>query len=148
MLCNMGGCWPVRENCFICGAARGSGPSVPSGREKRYPGRGASAPVSNGNPSFRQQRPMPRQEGPQPSPSADMPQHSSLKLDASTLLQLLQSMGLGQNLLTQVEAKLSPPPTKEPGPEKRLTTLKGKINMCQQQLVKLRKQCDSAVKTF
>ena len=49
MLCNMGGCWPVRQNCFRCGAARGSGPSV--GREKRYPGRGASAPVSNGNPS-------------------------------------------------------------------------------------------------
>ena len=57
-------------------------------------------------------------------------------------------MGLGQDLLTQVEAKLSPPPKKEPGPEKRLTTLKGKIHMCQQQLVKLRKQCDSAVKTF
>ena len=54
MLCNMGGCWPVRQNCFRCGAARGSGSSVPSGREKRYPGRGASAPVSNGNPSFRQ----------------------------------------------------------------------------------------------
>ena len=77
-----------------------------------------------------------------------MLQHSSLKLDASTLLQLLQSMGLGQDLLTQVEAKLSPPPKKEPGPEKRLTTLKGKLHMCQQQLVKLRKQCDSAVKTF
>ena len=67
---------------------------------------------------------------------------------ASTLLQLLQSMGLGQDLLTQVEAKLSPPLKKEPGPEKGLTTLKGKIHMCQQQLVKLRKKCDSAVKTF
>ena len=148
MICNMGGCWPVRQNCFRCGAARGSGPSVPSGREKRYPGRGVSEPVSNGNPSSRQPRPKPRPVGPQPSPSLDTPQHSSLSLDASTLLQLLQSLGLGQDLLTQVEAKLSPPPKKEPGPEKRLTTLKGKILMCQQQLVKLRKQCDSTVKTF
>ena len=47
-----------------------------------------------------------------------------------------------------MESKLSPPPKKEPGPEKRLTTLKGKILMCQQQLVKLRKQCDNTVKTF
>ena len=47
-----------------------------------------------------------------------------------------------------MEAKLSPPPKKEPGPEKRLTTLKGKIPLCQQQLVKLRKQCDNTVKTF
>ena len=147
-ICNMGGCWPVRQNCFRCGAARGAGPSVPSGREKRYPGRNATASVGGGNPSFRRQQPQPRPVGPQPSPAATMPQHSSFKLDASTLLQLLQSMGLGQDLLTQVEAKLSPPPKKEPGPEKRLTTLKGKIHMCQQQLVKLRKQCDSAVKTF
>ena len=147
-ICNMGGCWPVRQNCFRCGAARGSGSSGPSGREKRYPGRNANTSGGGGNPSVRRQQPQPRPVGPQPSPAATMPQHSSFKLDASTLLQLLQSMGLGQDLLTQVEAKLSPPPKKEPGPEKRLTTLKGKIHMCQQQLVKLRKQCDSAVKTF
>ena len=148
MVCNMGGCWPVRQNCFRCGAARGSGPNVSSGREKRYPGRSAIPPAGGGNPSFRRQQPQPRPVGPQPSPAATMPQHSSFKLDASTLLQLLQSMGLGEDLLTQVQAKLSPPPKKEPSPEKRLTTLKGKIHMCQQQLVKLRKQCDSAVKTF
>ena len=59
---------------------------------------------------------------------------------------MLQSLGLGQDLLSQVDSKLSPP--KEPGPEKRLTTLKGKILMCQQQLDKLRKQCDNTVKTF
>ena len=148
-ICNMGGCWPVRQNCFRCGAARGSGPSGPTGREKKYPGRNANT-GGGGNPSVRRQQPQPRPVGPQPSPSpaATMPQHSSLKLDASTLLQLLQSMGLGQDLLTQVEAKISPPPKKEPSPEKRLTTLKGKIQMCQQQLVKLRKQCDGAVKTF
>ena len=147
-ICNLGGCWLVRQNCFRCGAARGSGPSGPSGREKRYPGRNANTSGGGGNPSVRRQQPQPRPVGPQPSPAATMPQHSSLKLDASTLLQLLQSMGLGQDLLTQVEAKLSPPPKKEPSLEKRLTTLKGKIHMCQQQLVKLRKQCDSAVKTF
>ena len=83
-----------------------------------------------------------------PQLSLNTPQHSSLKLDASTLLQVLQSLGLGQDLLTQVEAKLSPPPPKEPGTERRLTTLKGKILLCQQQLVKLRKQCDNTVKTF
>ena len=147
-ICNMGGCWPVRQNCFRCGAARGSGPSGPTGREKKYPGRNANTSGGGGNPSVRRQQSQPRPVGPQPSPAATMPQHSSFKLDASTVLQLLQSMGLGQDLLTQVEAKLSPPPKKEPGPEKRLTTLKGKILMCQQQLVKLRKQCDSAVKTF
>ena len=37
MVCNMGGCWAVRQNCFRCGAARGSGPSFPAGREMRYP---------------------------------------------------------------------------------------------------------------
>ena len=78
MVCNMGGCWPVRQNCFRCGAARGSGPSVPSGREMRYPGRGASGPASNDNPTSRQPRPKPRPVGPQPSPSLDTPQHSSL----------------------------------------------------------------------
>ena len=83
--------------------------------------------MSSGNPTTRQPRPKPRPVGPQPSPSLDTPQHSSLKLDAPTLLQVLQSLGLGQDLLAQVEAKLSPPPKKEPGPEKRLTTLKGKI---------------------
>ena len=50
--------------------------------------------------------------------------------------------------MSQVEAKLSPPPKKEPGPEKRLTTLKGKILMCQQKLDKLRQQCDNTVKIF
>ena len=148
MVCNMGGCWPVRQNCFRCGAVRGSGPHVPSGREMRYPGRGVGGRASNGNPTSRQPRPKPHPVGQQPSSSLNTPQHSSLKLDASTLLQVLQSLGLGQDLLTQVEAKLSPPPKKERGPEKRLTTLKGKIHMCQQQLVKLRKQCDNTVKTF
>ena len=63
-------------------------------------------------------------------------------------MQVLQSLGLGQDLLAQVEAKLSPPPRKELGPEKRLTTLKGKILMGQQQLDKLRKQCDNTVELF
>ena len=107
MFCNMGGCWPVRQSCFRCGSARGTGPSFPAGREMRYPGRGAGGPVSNGNPSTRQPRPKPRTVGPQPSPQSDLPQRSSLKLDTPILLQVLQSLGLSQDLLAQVEAKLS-----------------------------------------
>ena len=76
------------------------------------------------------------------------PQSTPPKLDTPTLLQVLQSPGLGQDLLAQLEAKLSPPPRKEPGPEKRLTTLEGKITMCQQQMDKLRGQCDHTVKLF
>ena len=39
MFCNMGGCWPVRQNCFRCGAARGTGPSFPAGGEMRVEAR-------------------------------------------------------------------------------------------------------------
>ena len=68
-MCNMGGCWPVRQNCFRCGAARGSGPSGPTGRERKYPGRNANTSGGGGNPSVRRQQPQPRPVGPQPSPS-------------------------------------------------------------------------------
>ena len=106
MVCNMGGCWPVRQSCLRCGSARGTGPSIPACREMRYLGRGACGAVNNGNPTTRQPRPKPRTVGPQPSPQSDLPQHTSLKLDTPTLLQVLQSLGLGQDLLAQVKAKL------------------------------------------
>ena len=50
MVCNMGGCWPV-QHCFRCGSARGTGPSIPAGRDVRYPGKGSGGPVNNGNPT-------------------------------------------------------------------------------------------------
>ena len=137
MVCNMGGCWPVRQNCFRCGAVRGSGPHVPSGRGCSIQGEVWVGVQAMAIRLLVRPRPKPHPVGQQPSSSLNTPQHSSLKLDASTLLQVLQSLGKGQDLLTQVEAKLSPPPKKEPGPEKRLTTLKGKIHMCQQQLVQV-----------
>ena len=50
MVCNMGGCWPVREGCFRCGSSRGTGPQAPAGRETRYPGRGSGGPSNSGCP--------------------------------------------------------------------------------------------------
>lgn len=97
MVCNIKKCWPVRQSCFRCGSARGTGHrSQLVVREK------ARVPVNNGNPTTRHPKPRIRR----------------------------------------------PPPRKELGREKRLATLKGKIMMCQQQLDKLRTQCDHTVKLF
>ena len=68
MVCNMGGCWPVRQSCFRCGSARGTGPSIPAGREMRYPGEGSGGSVNIGNPTTRQPKPKPGTVGPRPSP--------------------------------------------------------------------------------
>ena len=149
MVCNMGGCQPVRQSCFRCGTSRGTAPPVPAGRETRYPGKGSGGPQNSACPTTRHAKPKPKPVGLQTEPQLEAPSQSTPpKLDTPTLLQVLQSPGLGQDLLARVEVKLSPPPRKEPEPEKRLTTLVGKITMCRQQMDKLRKQCDHTVKLF
>ena len=96
-------------------------------------------------PGCQDAKPKPKPVGLQTDPQPKAPsQPTPPKLDTPTLLQVLQSLGLGQDLLT----KLSSPPREEPGPEKRRTTLMGKITMCQQQMDMLWKQCDNTVKLF
>ena len=112
--CHIGGCW-AKSRCFRCGAPRNSapqdvGPSLPR-RESHHPGRAPKPKPAPVNPTFREPRVVhPKRGGAPPASCAPSPATSTPQLDPTAIATLLRSLGLTEDLLTQVRAAFPPPP--------------------------------------
>ena len=105
--CHIGGCWPTKSRCFRCGAPRHSapqdvGPTLPR-RESHHPGRAPKPKPAPVNPTFREPRViLPKRGGTPPASSAPSPVTTASQLDPTAIVTLLRSLGLTEDLLSQV----------------------------------------------
>ena len=122
--CGMVGCWPTKRQCFRCCTpryVRNGGVIGGQPREQNELGRLPPSP-STGNPSYWVLRTgAPQNQGsflPVPVAGGDM----------SLPISFLQTPGLPQEVMSQVESKLAPPRQKEITDEKALALAKAKLD--------------------
>ena len=105
--CQRGGCWPARLHCFRCGMARGDGGSGKGGKAK---GKGATPPRETSYPG-RSPLPAARTQagkGWSSKPSGENSIPVSISPDVvSQLLNLLQSLGVSQQVVGEIRSKTS-----------------------------------------
>ena len=104
--CQRGGCWLARSHCFRCGMARGDGGFGKSGKAK---GKGATPPRETSYPG---RSPLPASrtqagKGWSSQPSGENSIPVSISLDVvSQLLNLLQSLGVSQQVMGEIVRRL------------------------------------------
>ena len=137
--CGMGGCWPTRQSCYRCGAPRlgGNGGQTPQ-RESHYP----VQPSNQGlpiNPTKRVLRSFKGGNGQSPPNMASTvpaPTSGNGLADPAVLLPLLQSLGLPEEVLELVRARVAQPKTpKKISWEKELSLLRAKIDVLDQSVL-------------
>ena len=108
--CGMGGCWPTRQSCYRCGAPRmGVNVGQRPQRESHYPGQ----PSNQGlpiNPTKRVLRGFKGGNGqpaPHVLPTGPVPASNQGLADPAMLLPRLQSLGLPDEVLEAVRAKVA-----------------------------------------
>ena len=142
----MGGCWPTRQSCYRCGALRAGGNVGHVGqrppRESHYPGQ----PSNQGlpiNPTKRVLRGFnggKGQSAPAVAPTGPLPKANQNLADPALLLPLLQSLGLPEEVLEAVRAKVAiPKAPKKVSREKQLSLIRAKIDVVAQQISRLNK---------
>ena len=140
--CHIGGCWPTKSRCYRCGAPRHSasqdvGPTLPR-RESLHPGRAPKPKPAPVNPTFREPRVIPpKRGGTPPAASAPSPVSTASQLDPTAIVTLLRSLGLTEDLLSQVRAAFPPPPAQNPKKEQRLLQLRGQIDSAKKHVDRL-----------
>ena len=140
--CHISGCWPTKSRCFRCGAPRDSasqdvGPSLPR-RENSHPGRAPKPKPAPVNPSFREPRVVPpKKSGTPPAASAPTAPSAASQLDPTAIVTLLRSLGLSEELLSQVRAAFPPPPAQNPKKEQKLLQLRGQIDAAKKHVERL-----------
>ena len=142
----MGGCWPTRQSCYRCGAIRAGGNVGNVGqrppRESHYPGQ----PSNQGlpiNPTKRVLRGFNGgngQSAPAVAPTGPLPKANQNLADPALLLPLLQSLGLPEEVLEAVRAKVAiQKAPKKVSREKQLSLIRAKIDVVAQQISRLNK---------
>ena len=126
--CGMGGCWPTRQSCYRCGAPRlgGIGGQRPP-RETHYPGQPSNQRLPI-NPTKRVLRGFNGSTGQSPPkvvPTGPLPSSNQGVAHPALVLPLLQSLGLPEEVLQVVRARIAT--QKAPKFEPRLTWLLQKI---------------------
>ena len=141
--CCMGGCWPTRQSCYRCGAPRlgGIGGQRPP-RETHYPGQ----PSNQGlpiNPTKRVLRGFSGGTGQSPPkvvPAGPLPSSNQGLADLALVLPILQSLGLPEEVLEVVRARIATQKApKKVSREKQLSLLRAKIDVVAQQIARLNK---------
>ena len=139
--CGMGGCWPTRQSCYRCGAPGlgGNGGQRPP-RETHYPGQ----PSNQGlpiNPTKRVLRGFNGGTGQSPPKvvlPGPVPSSNQGLADPALILPLLQSLGLPEEVLEAVRARIATQKApKKVSREKQLSLLRAKIDMLAQQITRL-----------
>ena len=112
--CGMVVCWPTKRRCFRCGCPRfarngGAVGGKPRGPPREQNALGRPAPtLSSGDPTHR----VPRRGAPQikgTPPSVPVVSLDGKGGDMSLLISFPQTLGLPQDVMSQVESKLAPP---------------------------------------
>ena len=140
--CHIGGCWPTKSRCFRCGAPRHSapqdvGPSLPL-RESHHPGSTPKPKPAPVNPTFREPRVISQKRGGAPPvSSAPSPATTASQLDPTAIVKLLRSLGLSEDLLTQVSAAFPAPPAQSQKKEQRLLQLRRQIDSAKKHVERL-----------
>ena len=140
--CHIGGCWPTKTRCFRCAAPRHSapqdvGPTLPR-RESHHPGRAPKPKPAPVNPTFREPRVItPKRGGTPPATSAPSPVTTASQLDPTAMVTLLRSLGLTEDLLSQVRAAFPPPLAQSQKKEPRLLQLRGQIDSAKKHVERL-----------
>ena len=118
-VCNASGCWPTKSRCFRCGHARdarnnvcASGSSPSAGREKPHPGRAPRAKAAPVNPTFRAPRVIPPKNSTSPAAATSPPVAPQAQVAPDVLVAALRALGVGENLLTQIQTSIKPPAPK------------------------------------
>ena len=141
--CGMGGCWPTRQSCFRCGAPRrgGNGGQRPP-RESHYPGQPSNQRLPI-NPTKRVLRGFSggtSQSPPKVLPTGPVPSSNQGLADPALILPLLQSLGLPEEVLEAVRARIATQKApKKVSREKELSLLRAKTNVLAQQITRLNK---------
>ena len=142
--CGMGGCWPTRQSCYRCGAPRqgGIGGQRPP-RESHCSGQPSNQglPINptksvlrgffnGGNGQF----------PPKVVPTGPSPAATQGSADPAVVLPLLQSLGLPEEVLEVVRAKIATQKApRKVSREKQLSLLRAKIDVVAQQIARLNK---------
>ena len=141
--CGMGGRWPTRQSCYRCGAPRlGGNIGQRPQRESHYPGQ----PSNQGlpiNPTKRVLRGFNGGNGqfpPNEVPTGPVPASIQGLADPAMLLPLLQSLGLPEEVLEAVRARVATQESSQEGfSGKQLSLLRAKIDVLAQQITRLNK---------
>ena len=143
-VCNASGCWPTKSRCFRCVHAKdsritagASGSSPLAGREKAHPGRAPRAKVALVNPTFRPPRVIPPKKPSSPAAAAVPPVPPQAQISPDLLVATLRALGIGEDLLTQIQTSIKPPAPKVERKEQRLFQLRGLIDTKKAQVAKL-----------
>ena len=132
--CHIFGCWPTKYRCYRCGAPRHSAPQDVS----LHPGRAPKPKPAPVNPTFREPRVIPpKRGGTPPVTSAPSPASAASQLDPTAIVTLLRSLGLTEELLSQVRAPFPPPPAQNPKKEQKLLQLRGQIDSAKKHVDRL-----------
>ena len=141
--CGIGGCWPTRQSRYRCGAPRlgGNGGQRPP-RESHYPGQ----PSNQGfpiNPTKRVLRSFKGGNGQSPpnvAPTGPAAASNNGLAGPALILPLLQSLGLPEEVLEAVRARIATQKApKKVSREKQLSLLRAKIDVLAQQITRLNK---------
>ena len=141
--CAMGGCWPTRQSCFRCGAPRlgGNGGQRPP-RESHYLGQPSNQGLPS-NPTKRVLRSFnggTSQSPPKVLPTGPVPSSNQGLAVPALILPLLQSLGLPEEVLEAVRARIATQKApKKVFREKQLSLLRAKIDVLAQQITRLNK---------
>ena len=143
-VCHASGCWPTKNRCFRCGHARdtrlASGAPVfspPAGREAAHPGRAPRAKAAPVNPTFRPPRVIPPKKSSSPANASSPPVSPQTQVSPELLVATLRALGIGDDLLTQIQSSILPPAPKVERKEQKLFQLRGLIETKKAQVAKL-----------
>ena len=114
-VCNATRCRSTKSRCFRCGHARdssnnasASGSPSPAGREKAYPGKAPRAKAAPVNPTFRAPRVIPPKKSTSPAAATSPPVASQAQVAPDALVAALRALGVGEDLLTQIQTSIKP----------------------------------------
>ena len=129
--CNLGGCWPARNQCFRCLAARPSEGTPPAGNHRPQRERHPLGRAPQRSPAVE-----PAQRGPLAptcgSPSSGAPRvvpRATANAGTQAVLKALRGLGLSEDLVGQVANSLQPPVgNKVSSRERQMAHLRGQLH--------------------
>ena len=86
----------------------------------------------------------PKKGGTPPATSAPAPTSAASQLDPTAIVTLLRSLGLSEELLSQVRAAFPPPPAQNPKKEQKLLQLRGQIDAAKKHVDRLERSVNSS----
>ena len=117
-------------------------PSLPAGREKAHPGRAPRAKAAPVNPTFRPPRVIPPKKPSSPAPASTPPVSQQTQVSPELLVATLRALGIGEDLLTQIQSSIQPPAPKVERKEQKLFQLRGLIDTKKAQVAKLERSAN------